>query len=149
LGLPLHGSPTVEQARARGVQEISQTGNRERARSRISSIHRVACLALSDSVSIIEALITSIDDFVKHLTTAKFSVKKASSICDVETCKDNFDRDLRTLTGDPEILQKAGNLEQTYLPPFCGLPFGRWTRRLGIHSNGQVWKICTPCHQNW
>jgi hypothetical protein len=42
-----------------------------------SRVYSVACLALSDSVSIIEALIKFIDDFVKHLTTAKFSVKKA------------------------------------------------------------------------
>jgi hypothetical protein len=34
-------------------------------------------LALSDYVSIIEAVLKFIDDFVKHLTTAKFSFKKA------------------------------------------------------------------------
>jgi hypothetical protein len=42
-----------------------------------SRVYTVACLALSDSVSIIEAMITFINDFVKHLTMAKFSVKKA------------------------------------------------------------------------
>jgi hypothetical protein len=42
-----------------------------------SRVYVIACLALSDSVSIVEALIKFIDDFVKHLTTAKFSFKKA------------------------------------------------------------------------
>jgi hypothetical protein len=42
-----------------------------------SRVYAIACLALSDSVSIVEALIKFIDDFVKHLTTAKFSFKKA------------------------------------------------------------------------
>jgi methyl-accepting chemotaxis protein len=42
-----------------------------------SRVYALACLALSDSVSIVEALIQFIDDFVKHLTTAKFSQKKA------------------------------------------------------------------------
>jgi hypothetical protein len=40
-------------------------------------VYAVACLALSNSVSIIESLIKFIDTFVKQLTTAKFSIKKA------------------------------------------------------------------------
>jgi hypothetical protein len=42
-----------------------------------SRVYTVACLALSDSVSIIEALVKFIDNFVKQLTTARFSAKKA------------------------------------------------------------------------
>ena len=42
-----------------------------------SQVYAIACLALSDSVSIVKAMIKFIDDFVKHLTTAKFSFKKA------------------------------------------------------------------------
>jgi hypothetical protein len=42
-----------------------------------SRVYAVACLALSDSVSIIESLITFIDTFLKQSTTAKFSIKKA------------------------------------------------------------------------
>ena len=42
-----------------------------------SRIYAIACLALSDSILIAEAMIKFIDDFVKHLTTAKFSFKKA------------------------------------------------------------------------
>jgi hypothetical protein len=43
-----------------------------------SQVYTVACLAFINSVSIIEALVKFIDDFIKHLTTAnKFSVKKA------------------------------------------------------------------------
>jgi hypothetical protein len=45
-----------------------------------SRIYAVACLSLSDSVSIIESVIKFIDDFVKHLTTAKFSTTKALHI---------------------------------------------------------------------
>jgi hypothetical protein len=40
-----------------------------------SCVYAVACLALSDSVSIIESLVKFIDTFVKQLTTAKFGVK--------------------------------------------------------------------------
>jgi hypothetical protein len=42
-----------------------------------SRVYSIACLALSDSVSVVEAMIKFMDDFVKHLTTAKFSFKKA------------------------------------------------------------------------
>jgi hypothetical protein len=41
-----------------------------------SCVYAIACLALSDVLSIIESLVKFIDTFVKQLTTAKFSIKK-------------------------------------------------------------------------
>ncbi len=74
-------------------------------------IYTVACLALSDSVSIIKALVKFIDDFVKHLTTAKFSFKKAFH---VTSC---LAKRILTKMYEPRqgILKsfKTGNLEQT------------------------------------
>jgi hypothetical protein len=42
-----------------------------------SRLYAVTCLALSDPVSIIESLVKFIDTFVKQLTRAIFSIKKA------------------------------------------------------------------------
>jgi hypothetical protein len=60
--------------------EIFQRAHRSEIENSLeptARVYAVACLALSDSVSIIEAVLKFIDDFVKHLTTAKFSFKKA------------------------------------------------------------------------
>jgi hypothetical protein len=76
-----------------------------------SRVYTVACLALSDSVSIIEALIKFMDDFVKHLTTAKFSVKKAFHVTS------RLAKRILTEMYEPRqgVLKtfKAGNLDQT------------------------------------
>ena len=76
-----------------------------------SRVYAIACLALSDSVSIVEALIQFIDDFVKHLTTAKFSQKKALHVT-TRLAK----RILTEMFGPRQgVLKtfKSGNLEQT------------------------------------
>ena len=60
--------------------EIFQRAHRSEIENSLepeARVYGVACLALSDSVSIVEAVVKFIDDFVKHLTTAKFSFKKA------------------------------------------------------------------------
>jgi hypothetical protein len=96
----------------------------------------VACLALSDSVSIIEALITFIDDFVKHLSTAKFSVKKAFHVTS------RLAKRILTEMYEPRqgILKsfKAGNLEQTSASIFWAtirsLDIGLGFKRTGLEN---------------
>jgi hypothetical protein len=76
-----------------------------------SRVYTAACLALSNSVSIIEALVTFNDEFVKHLTTAKFSVKKAFHVTS-RLAK----RILTEMYGPRQGILKsfnAGNIEQT------------------------------------
>jgi hypothetical protein len=76
-----------------------------------SRVYTVTCLALSNSVSIIEALVKFIDNFVKQLTTARFSVKKAFYLTS-RLAK----RILTEMYGPRQgILKsfKAGNIEQT------------------------------------
>jgi hypothetical protein len=96
----------------------------------------VACLALSDSVSIIEALVKFMDDFVKHLTTAKFSVKKAFHVTS------RLAKRILTEMYEPRqgILKtfKAGNLEQTSASIFWAtirsLDIGLGFKRTGFEN---------------
>jgi hypothetical protein len=87
-------------------------------------------------VSIIEALITFIDDFVKHLTTAKCSVKKASHVTT------RLAKRIMTEMYAPRqgILKsfKAGNLEQTSAAIFWAtirsLDVGLGFKRIGMDN---------------
>jgi hypothetical protein len=94
--------------------EIFQRAHRSEIENTLepeARIYGVACLALSDSVSIVEAVVKFVDDFVKHLTTAKFSFKKAFHVTSRLTKR------ILTEMYDPRqgILKsfKTGNLEQT------------------------------------
>jgi hypothetical protein len=94
--------------------EIFQRAHRSEIENTLepeARIYGVACLALSDSVSIVEAVVKFVDDFVKHLTTAKFSFKKAFHVTSRLTKR------ILTEMYEPRqgILKsfKTGNLEQT------------------------------------
>jgi hypothetical protein len=101
-----------------------------------SRVYTVACLALSHSVSIIEALVKFMDDFVKHLTTAKFSVKKAFHVTS------RLAKRILTEMYEPRqgILKtfKAGNLEQTAASIFWAtirsLDIGLGFKRTGFEN---------------
>jgi hypothetical protein len=101
-----------------------------------SRVYAIACLALSDSVSIIEAIIKFIDDFVKHLTTAKFSVKKAFHVTSRLT-KRIFTEIFEPRQG---ILKsfKTRNLEQTSAAIFWAnlrsLDIGMGFKRTGLEN---------------
>jgi hypothetical protein len=101
-----------------------------------SRVYAVACLALSDSVSIIEAIIKFIDDFVKHLTTAKFSVKKAFHVTS-RLVKRIFTEMFEPRQG---ILKsfKTRNLEQTSAAIFWAnlrsLDIGMGFKRTGLEN---------------
>jgi hypothetical protein len=101
-----------------------------------SGIYTVACLALSDLVSIIEALITFIDNFVKHLTTAKFSVKKAFHVT-TRLAKRIMTKMYAPRQGILKAI-KAGNLGQTLAAIFWAtiqsLDIGLGFKQIGMDN---------------
>ena len=98
--------------------------------------YAIACLALSNSVSIVEALIQFIDNFVKHLTTAKFSQKKALHVTS------RLAKRILTEMFEPcqGVLKsfKSGNLEQTSASIFWAsirsLDIGLGFKRTGMEN---------------
>jgi hypothetical protein len=119
--------------------EISNRSHRleiENTLDEDSRVYAIACLALSDSVSIIESLIEFIDTFVKQLTTAKFSIKKAFHVT-TRSAK-------RILTKMYEPRQgvlksfKAGNIEKTAASIFWAtirsLDMGLGFKRTGFEN---------------
>jgi hypothetical protein len=101
-----------------------------------SRVYAVACLALSDSVSIIESLVKFIDTFVKQLTTAKFSIKKAFHVTT------RLAKRILTEMYEPRqgVLKsfKAGNMEKTAASIFWAtirsLDIGLGFKRTGFEN---------------